>query len=594
LENSASNHLNETLESFAFFHIFNASYNSGYGIYNSTGELLKGNRFFEQYTELATKLDTKRSAFYLESKENEIIFGCSLSVKADNGREERVVFIQVYKNLPLQDKITSDIQLLRQFYERIKFEVENLHVKKYSLVGFWDEGDFRNIEETTIDNYFLEYTAGKIYTGKKTSVKISKLGSGFSLILKLVTILRHKFAFTLDVSQYPSESDVSVSFIKPNPDFEIRKNGTCQKITKQESWDFYKEIGQEVLKNKTSYSKGGQNRSESISSVVKIILRKQSDYCSPSNVILDEFDDKEKVKIFQGLIQKSNNINDQDVRKILIKIYRKIESSECKKDLHKRLFSRNIYIEELVEELVQTIYNTRSKDWFNLLFSNSTSSENIPLNYLDDEWVQNSRTGSKYKYFEKAVKKALESLNDSDSIDFLKYLASETPSAPKTEGRILLKVLDDNLRAVNFVSKLSEEEAKNLDGILGTKYIDGKKNEKKVKRHKDIKIALRASALVMIILASYLLIDYIYHPIGNEGENNSPGNIMENNSILNRLLESSGLNKLTELSGHKSEDVLEDNISSKDDQKSLKNNTARETLENTISDFRRLFSKRLS
>ena len=146
--NSASNHRDETPESFAFFHLSNASHNSDYGIYNSTGQLLKGNTLFEQYTELATQLDTKRSALYLESKENELIFGCSLSVKAENGREERVVFIQVYKNLPLQDEIDSDIQLLKQFYERVKFEVENLDVKKYKLVGFWEEGDFKNIKET--------------------------------------------------------------------------------------------------------------------------------------------------------------------------------------------------------------------------------------------------------------------------------------------------------------------------------------------------------------------------------------------------------------------------------------------------------------
>lgn len=562
--NSASNHRDKTPESFAFFHISNASHNSDYGIYNSTGHLLKGNILFEQYTELATQLDTKRSAFYLESKENELIFGCSLSVKAENGREERVVFIQVYKNLPLQDEIDSDIQLLKQFYERVKFEVENLDVKNYKLVGFWEEGDFKNIKETPIEKEVLEYTAGKIHSRKKVSVKISELSSGISLILKLISILRHRFTFVFDVSQYPSEADVSVSLIKPNPDFEIGKNGTFREFTKSGSWNFYKELGEELFKDKTFSSKGSKTRSDSVSLIVKKILSDPFYYCSSSNSILDNFDDLEKVEIFQGLVQKATDVNDPNIRKVLINIYSKIESSECRKDLYRILLLRNIYIEALLVNLVLTVYKEHNKGLFNLLF-NKTSRLNLPLNSLD-EWAQNSRRDSKYNSFEKGVKKALKTLEYSDKINFVKFIASEAPSKPRTEGKILLKTLIEDLVGQkgnnNFISKLSEEEAENLDRIQGSNYLYLKKRMKKRKRNRNIKTVFCAVALVMII--SYFSI-YYTHSTGNEGENNSSGNTSTFIEYLKSVYDNKSINS------------LEGAIISEDDQKAENNTETNDT-----------------
>ncbi|MDR7667218.1 hypothetical protein RG963_15845 [Methanosarcina sp. Z-7115] len=580
--NSASNHLNENPENFGFFHLSNASYTSDYGIYNSTGHLFNGNKLFEQYTELATQLDTKRSAFYLESKENEIIFGCSLSVKADSEREERVVFIQVYKNLPLQYEIDSDIQSLKRFYERVKFKVENLDLKKYRLVGLWDEGDFRNINETPIEKDILEYTAGKIHAGKKVSVKISELSNGLSLILKLITKLRHRFTFTFDVSQYPSEADVSVSLIKPNPDFEIGENGTCREFTKPELLNLYKELGEEFFHDETSYSKESQTRSDSVSPVVKKILSKPLYYCSSSNSILDNFDDRDKVKIFQGLFQK---INDPDIKKVLIDIYLKIESPECRKDLYNTLLSKNVYIEGLIEDLVINIYKEHNKDLFDLLFNN-TSRKNLSLNNLDNEQAQNSIKGSKYNSFEKGVKKALQLLEYSDKINFIKYIANEAPSNPKAEGKILLKTLIEdlvNLKGNDFILKLNEEEAKNLDEIQGSGYLETKKGLKKRKRTRNIKTVCYASALVVIIFLSYFFICYT-HSMGNGGETNSSGNNTENNSILCKYWKG--------LFDPKTENILGNALSPQDDQKTMKNNTTNETLKNIISEFLQMFSKK--
>ncbi|KKG18182.1 hypothetical protein EO98_19320 [Methanosarcina sp. 2.H.T.1A.6] len=558
--NSVSNHRDQALESFAFFPLSNVSHNSDYGIYNSTGQLLKGNTLFEQYTELATQLDTKRSAFYLESKENELIFGCSLSVKAENGREERVVFIQVYKNLPLQNEIVSDIQLLKQFYERVKFEVENLDVKKYKLVGFWEEGDFRNIKEVPIEKEVFEYTAGKIRSNIKVSVKISELSSGLSFILKLISILRRRFTFIFDVSQYPSESNVSVSLIKPNPDFEIGENGTFLEFTKAGSWNSFKELGEEFFKDEASYSKGSQTISDSVSPVVRKILSSPSDYYISSNSFLDEFDDTYKVEIFKGLVQKTTDVNDPTIGKVFINISHKIESSECRKDFYKILLSRNIFIESLIADLVLTIHKKHNKDLFNLLF-NKTSRENFPQNSLG-EWAHNSRGGSKYNSFEKGVKKALNDLEYSDKVNFLKFIASESPSKPKAEGKILLESLIKDLVDYkgnnNFILELSDEDTENLDYILDRHYLDSKIRMKKRKRNKNIKTVFCAVALVMIILMSYLFVCYI-HSTGNEGENNSSDTSIKNTSTF--------LEYLNAVYDNKSINSLEYAIISEDDQK---------------------------
>ena len=118
---------------------------------------------------------------------------------------------------------------------------------------------------------------------------------------------------------------------------------------------------------------------------------------------------------------------------------------------------------------------------FNLLFNN-TSRERSSPNNLDNDGAQKSRRDSKYNSFEKGVKKALESLEYSEKVDFVKFIANEAPSKPKSEGRILLKTLIEdlvNLKGNNdFVLKLSEEEAKNLDEIQGSDYLGKQKKGK--------------------------------------------------------------------------------------------------------------------
>ncbi|WP_048065498.1 hypothetical protein [Methanosarcina acetivorans] len=531
------------------FHRFsNDVYNLDYGVYNSTGQLLKGNEHFEQYTELAKQLDTKRSAFYLESREDKIILGCGLSVKADNGREERVVFIHVHNNLPSQHKITDcEIQFLKKFYGRIKSEIKTIYSNKYQLVGLWEENDYKNIEDRVIKDDILIYTAGRINSGKKVSVKITDLSAGLSFVLKLVTLLGHRYPLMLDVSQYPSNSEVSVSLIKPNPDFEIKENGEYRIINAKESWDFYKELGEESVKNKTSGLKINKNSSDSVSLIVKKILKTPSDYYS-SDKFIDNFDDREKVEIFKRLIQENSKTkgltsDDRDkvemfkklvqedskinnpTSKVLTNIYHKIKSPECRKEIYEISLSNDVYVENLVKDLLRVIYKEHNRDLFNLLFD-----------YSDNEIAQGYKKSSKYDSFKNEVEKSLKYLEDSDKVNFVKYIASEAPSKPKARGKILLKALIEDLveRKGNndFLSKLSEEEAENLDKIIrDSNYLSSMKKMKKSKRDKKIKIA--SYAIIAIILVSILLMSYfVYiHPAGIDGENNSSINKSENDSI---------------------------------------------------------------
>lgn len=541
MENSASNYPNNKDSKSST--LSDPGFNSDYGIYNSTGQLLKGNELFEQYTELAKQLDTKRSAFYLDLKENEIIFGCSLIVKADNGREERVVFIQVNKNLPLRNDIKSNIQLLNQFYQKVKFEVEKLELKKYRLIGLWNEGDFQNIKGIPIEEDFLEYTAGKISERKKVSVKISELSNGLSLILELVIRLRNRFSFIFDVSQYPSDSDVSISLIKPNPDFEIRENGKFQKFAQQSSWDLYTQVGKYLFKDKSD-SKGSQNRPNSKSLILKKILDEPNKYCDSSNPIFDDFDDEGKVDIFQGLILKAKDTNDADIRKILVNIYGKIEASKCRKEIHIILLSNNIYIGQLIKDLVIKIYKTHNKDFFDVLFNDNTSPDNFSINDSGkssdelEKWKKKvvSKNDSNSDPFEKEIKKALKDLEYSEKVNFVKFIASEAPSKPEKKGRILLESLITDLVVSNgnkdFILELNDEELKNLEKIQDTHYLAKKKELNEEKRNSIIEIVFCAGLLVMIALIAYFYI--IPFLTGGSGDINSSSDNQTNISKSNQ------------------------------------------------------------
>jgi hypothetical protein len=561
LSASASERNKKYQKGLAFFETSDTGYSSEYGLYNSTGQLLKGNELFEQYSELAKQLDTKRSAFYLQFRENEIIFGCSLIVKAENGREERVVFIQVNKNLSSGYKIESNIQLIKQFYEAVKVEIESFELKKYQLIGLWNEGDFRTIKDIEIERG-IKYTLGKISAGKKVSIKISELSSGLTMILELIARLRKSLPLIFDVSQYPSEYDVSVSLIKPNPDFEIGENGNLQNSANSESWIHYEKLGEKLFKNRSD-SKGGQNRSNYIDSIVQMILDEPNKYCDPSKSLFNDSDDGEKVEIFKGLIQNLNKNNDDDIRKVLINIYGKIAGSKSKRDIHIILFSNNVYIEEIIKDLITEIYKKHNKDFFDILFNENTSSDNFSITFSGkaddeleehqkwknsdirfDEWVvkqQKQKTKKKsYKYsFEQGVKDVLRNLDYSQEINFVKFIASKAPSKPEEKGVYLLESLINDLIVSqgngNFILELNNEELERLGEILNADLLSRKKELKKKNRRWIKKPAFFGGLLIAIIFVAF----FSYNPLtgnfltGGSGTINSSSDNHTNNSKSN-------------------------------------------------------------
>ena len=511
----------------AFFETSDTHYITEYGLYNSTGQLLKGNELFEQYSELAKQLDTKRSAFYLQLKEKEIIFGCSLIVKAVNGREERVIFIQVYKDLSSEYKIESNIALLKRFYEAVQSEIETLELEKYQLIGLWNEGDFQNIKNVTIDrkditiDRCIKYTLGKISADKKVSIKISELSSGLSLILELVARLRESLPLIFDVSQYPSVSDVSVSLIKSNPDFELGENGYIQNFTISESWTHYEKLGEKLFR-KGSCSNGGQNRSDYISNIVQMILDEPRKYCDLSNLIFNDSDDGEKVEIFIGLIKKLNNKNYDNIRKVLINIYGKIEASKSKKDIQIILFSNNIYIKEIIKDLITATYKNKNKDFFDILFNTDTPHDNLSIKYSD-------KNNSEYS-FENGVKDVLKDLEYSQKVDFVKFIARNARSKPGEKGTILLDKLVKDLVLQDykdFILQLNDEELEKLDEILGTNHLSTKKEQKTIIKNWFFEIIYIAGLLLAIIfLAAFYIHFYTgFFFYGDSGDNIASDNV---------------------------------------------------------------------
>lgn len=505
---SASNLVNNKgSENITFFHTSDDNYSSDCGIYNSTGQLLKGRKLFENYADLAKQIDTKRSAFYLELKKNEIVFGCSLTVKTENGREERVVFIQVSKNLPTDYNIETNIDLLRKFYQEIEVNVENLEFKKYRLVGLWNEGDFLNIQEIPINNKdSLKYTLGKILHPKSVYIKISELSIGLSFILELVPKLKVKSSFVFDVSHYPSESNVSISLIKPNPDFEIGKNGEWQDFSQTKLRSFYTEIGEEFLRG------GNQNQQDFVSLLIQRIKREPSS----SNSIFNDLDEGDKIEILKGLIQEvvKEGLKKSDIE-VFRSLYQKTKTEETKYEIQKTLISKNIYFKELIKDIVISIYADENTDLLSLLFKVKIS-QDYSQEYDFDNIIQHkkplnsSKRSTESNSFEKGIKAALEGFSYPQKVDFVKFIVNNIPINSKINKKNLLDILiEDLVKAANndFLLKLSDEEVERLDLILpGRRYLASKKEKQSRNMRNLINAGFMIAGFLILSFLIYILL----------------------------------------------------------------------------------------
>jgi hypothetical protein len=409
----------------------------------------------------------------------------------------------------------------------VQSEIETLELEKYQLIGLWNEGDFRNIKYVTIDrkditiDRSIKYTLGKISADKKVSIKISELSSGLSLILELVAKLRECLPLIIDVSQYPSESDVSVSLIKSNPDFELGENGYIQNFTISESWTHYEKLGEKLFK-KGFYSKGGHNRSDYINNIVQMILDEPRKYCDLSNLIFSDYDDGEKVEIFIGLIKKLNNKNYDNIRKVLINIYGTIETSKSKKDIQLILFSNNIYIKEIIKDLITATCKDKNKDFFDILFNTDTSHDNISVKYSD-------KNSSDYT-FENGVKDVLKGLEYSQKVDFVKFIAFNARSKPGKKGTILLEKLVKDLVLKDykdFILQLNDKELEKLDEILGTNYMSTKKEQKTIVKNYVFEIIYIVGILFAIIfLAAFYIHSFTgFFFYGDSGDHIASDNV---------------------------------------------------------------------
>jgi len=270
----------------------NSASDSGpaFGVFSSSGKLLAGNKDFKDYSELAKRLDIKRSALYVETgdvtrqrlgdssgdssgdrpgdrrRKGEVLLGCSLLAKIKLGREERVVFISKI----LLEELDREGIWLRKFYRQAKERTEALESIQYDVIGLWKAEDLDSLlspdfpgfsdfsgfsgprDSSSPDEFSagpssgspsgppaefsarslarsLAYPAGILLSNQPVSVRVSKIEDGVLLLLGLVSGLKPALhlPFSFALSLYPSGLDLSAGPGEPDPDFFL-ENGNLR------------------------------------------------------------------------------------------------------------------------------------------------------------------------------------------------------------------------------------------------------------------------------------------------------------------------------------------------------------------------------
>lgn len=196
---------------------------SEFGVYSSSGKLLQGSGRFKEaceYSELAKQLDIKRSALYVEVLGHELLLGCSLRVKIRKGREERAVFIECFP----KEAVTKAPDWINKYYAGAKNRTEGLQSIRYQVIGLWKEGDIFDLatpkSPTSAEN-LPDCLEKKVISREEVSILTPDLSSGLFLLADLIFNLKSGLypGFSLALSLYPSQTDISAGPGEPDPDF---------------------------------------------------------------------------------------------------------------------------------------------------------------------------------------------------------------------------------------------------------------------------------------------------------------------------------------------------------------------------------------
>lgn len=461
----------------------------GFVIYDSTGNLLKGNEFPEKYRELALYINTNKSALYFESHEGHIIFGCSLRVQGEheheheqeeNDQEETLVFIQVF------DEIADGIKQIPEFYDNAVLEIRRFESKKYNIIGLWDEGDLNKIKQTDVPKKVLVYTAGKIIAGEKVSIQASDANLAINLIVNVIFMLKSVLFsnFIFIASRYPSESDLSISLneLKPeiifDPDLKskISKcaygyysllyftfNKSNKKFSSRESLAF--EIQKKTMAENESTLINSFNSCNALPDLFRIydgdieILK-----CMAFNLIHKK--DSEKLipilknnselmkKLMPELIKEI--VNSNEIRSFAKKLYEQCENKEIK------AYLEVLYYKKYPCSPVDcTFYNTIQRD---LIISAINTQKLRHFNALQEEPVKNIADSGRI------IKNAVQDMNDSKLTDFVRFII-KVGEKPVNGTKIILDQIFSRWLSIGSISHLfSSEELNKLDLLSDSNY----------------------------------------------------------------------------------------------------------------------------
>ena len=469
--------------------------------------IISGNQDSKEYSILAKQIDAKRNALYFELMENNtvLILGCSVRVEQVGGREERIVCIGKYSNFHGHEE-----KVIKEFYERVTVEIKDIQKFEYRLVGLWEENDlknFENLQEIDINENITKYIYGKLVANEKVSIKSKDSQVAVliinSIFLKLQSFLKYDFKFT--TSQYPFETDISISPIEPNPDFEL--DGPDMNWKKSPEYDEYYRILSEVFQEISTEINNDmqlENR-DSLSVYVKDlaftlyktdVLKVFSTHKSMEKFI-DLYKKSKKDLLKEYLKELSNQIQSmkiEDVKTVVDNIkkicsqqsvsnctflglsedaslkclYDKIKKdNKLKKDLNIILLNNIIFLSDTIKDVIFCIYHEKDTELLN--------------NLCKIEFKANDRGKEKFKKF---VDSALSTYQETQLIQLLKFISNSIKPPPSEGGQIFHDSIKTLLytQASDFTSELSTKEAKSLDSYFGTNYSAQKRNKINNKR----------------------------------------------------------------------------------------------------------------
>ena len=446
----------------------NLDFSSGYGVYDTTGKLIKGD--LKGYGELAEQLDVKRVAFYLESGREGVILGCRFIVQILGGREERALFIAQY---PIEE---INWNTILRFYEKGEKEIESLERPRYKVLGLWRERDIEGIERVKSiksTDHIYEFVASKLVMNDKITVKTSDLFKGVSLVAMVVQELKPvlPLGFKFAVSKSPFDADLLVRPEEPRADVDLDMGES--KIRYEDASRFRKFYYQ-IYKEQIHRQAGDyrfKDREELEAEIMRIAIRdytrdicrlyqrdmnKLFQFCmgNPDDLIrvinqivedelaVSGIDAGTAVEVIMRLAPRIYGKGYDKVESFLLGLYKSIEGSH-KKELQEFLIRENILWEEVVRDVVRRIAEERDGELLRIIGGKSFG---------------DARTA---KRFARGVRDVVDLLTPGEALSLLKFVLDELGWESREGGEILVKALY-NMLGYTELTRLKERYRRKL------------------------------------------------------------------------------------------------------------------------------------